>query len=200
MPTHSRFTGSTEKEDEELVERAADGDLCAFDELVRRHGSAVFGAARALLMSSADAEDVMQDALLLAYRKLPYFRGESSFKTWLLKITWRCALRHRGKIARRLYRLVSSAEPYADVPGNQQSVEAAIMAGELHDALWRMIKALPVRLRDPLLLVASEQHSYEELSDILDLPTGTIKWRVSEARRVLREKLQRLGYPSTLNS
>lgn len=194
MPTNPQVQASTEMEDEELVERAVHGDLSAFDDLMRRHGPAVFRAARALLISSTDAEDVMQEAFLLAYRKLEYFRGESTFKTWLLKITWRCALRHRGTIARRLHRLVSS-EGTSELPSREKSAEAALLSGELSDALWRLIRTLPERLRDPLLLTASGQYTYEELSDILDLPTGTLKWKVSEARRILREKLQRLGYP-----
>jgi RNA polymerase sigma-70 factor (ECF subfamily) len=194
LPTNPPVQASREKEDEELVERAVHGDLSAFDDLIRRHGPAVFRAARALLISSTDAEDVMQEALLLAYRKLAYFRGESTFKTWLLKITWRCALRSRGTIARRLRRLVSS-DISSDFPSTERSAEAALLTGELSDALWRMIRTLPERLRDPLLLTASGQYTYEELSDILDLPTGTLKWRVSEARRILRDKLQRLGYP-----
>jgi len=194
LPTNPQVQASTEMEDEELVERAVHGDLSAFDDLMRRHGPAVFRAARALLISSTDAEDVMQEAFLLAYRKLEYFRGESTFKTWLLKITWRCALRHRGTIARRLHRLVSS-EGTSELPSREKSAEAALLSGELSDALWRLIRTLPERLRDPLLLTASGQYTYEELSDILDLPTGTLKWKVSEARRILREKLQRLGYP-----
>lgn len=195
MPTNPQVQASREKEDDELVERAVHGDLSAFDDLMRRHGPAVFRAARALLISSTDAEDVMQEAFLIAYRKLAYFRGESTFKTWLLKITSRCALRYRGNIARRLHRLASS-DIASDLPSTEKSAESALLSGELSDALWRMIRTLPERLRDPLLLTASGQYTYEELSDILDLPTGTIKWRVSEARRILRDKLQRLGYPT----
>jgi RNA polymerase sigma-70 factor, ECF subfamily len=200
LPTSAPFEGSIQKEDNELVERAVAGDLSAFDELMRRHGPVVFDTARALLLSSADAEDVMQDAFLLAYKNLPYFRREASFKTWLLKITWRCALRHRGKLANRLSRLVSSDESHFDLPAPGTSVEAAILAGELQDVLWHLIRTLPERLRDPLLFITSGQYSYEELSEMLDLPTGTIKWRVSEARRILREKLQRLGYPGKSGS
>jgi RNA polymerase sigma-70 factor (ECF subfamily) len=89
-------------EDDELVERALKGDASAFDELVLRYGTAVYRAALAALGSPADAEDVMQDAFLLAYRKLSHFRGEASFKTWLLAITWHRALRRRQNPARRL--------------------------------------------------------------------------------------------------
>lgn len=181
-------------DDHELVERAVKGDASGFDELVRRHGAAMYRAALAALGSSADAEDVMQDACLLAYRKLSHFRGDASFKTWLLTITWRCALRRRYSPMRRLSRLVSNWEFLAEVSGPEQSAERILIVREMHRQLRRLIRALPSRLRDPFLLAASGRYSYEELSDILDVPTGTLKWRISEAKRLLREKLVRLGH------
>ncbi len=69
-----------------------------------------------------------------------------------------------------------------------------MITGEIHRDVLRLIRSLPTRLRDPLLLSATGQYSYEELSDILGIPTGTVKWRVSEARRLLRTKLARLGH------
>lgn len=194
MPTYAEDRGSIEVTDDELVERAVGGEVSAFDELARRHGPAVYRAARAVLASNEDAEDVMQDALILAYRKLSHFRGHSSFKTWVLRITWRCALRRRANVARRLFQVVSSSEIFSEAFGREKSAESLMLAGELNEELWRLIRTLPRRLRDPLLLAASGKYSYEELSDILDVPTGTLKWRISEARRILREKLQRLGY------
>ena len=74
--------------DVELVARARQGDPAAFGELVERHRAAVYRAALAALRSPADAEDAAQDAFLLAYRRLDSFRGDASFKTWLLTITW----------------------------------------------------------------------------------------------------------------
>jgi RNA polymerase sigma-70 factor (ECF subfamily) len=67
------------------------------------------------------------------------------------------------------------------------------MAGELDGAVTRLIRALPSRLRDPLLLAATGQYTYEELAIILGVPSGTLKWRTSEARRVLKQKLEKLG-------
>ena len=69
-----------------------------------------------------------------------------------------------------------------------------MVAQEMRQQLRRLIRSLPARLRDPFLLAASGRYSYEELSEILDVPTGTLKWRISEARRIVREKLQRLGH------
>jgi RNA polymerase sigma-70 factor (ECF subfamily) len=70
--------------DVDLVARARQGDPAAFGELVERHQTAVFRAALAALGSHADAEDAAQDAFLLAFRRLDTFRGDASFKTWLL--------------------------------------------------------------------------------------------------------------------
>jgi RNA polymerase sigma-70 factor (ECF subfamily) len=184
--------------DDELVERALEGDSSAFGELVLRHGPAVYRAAIAALGSALDAEDVMQDTFVLAYRKLPHFRREASFKTWLLTIAWRRAIRWRQSPARRIGRLVPlEQEGHGEVAEPGATPEDDLMSAEVHRDVARLIRTLPGRLRDPLLLAASGRHSYEELSEILGIPIGTIKWRVSEARRLLRAKLQRLGHGHT---
>jgi RNA polymerase sigma-70 factor (ECF subfamily) len=196
MPTTLTERSSTPYvTDDELVERTLRGDSTAFGELVSRHGPAVYRAALAALGSAADAEDVMQEAFVLAFRKLPHFRHDASFKTWLLTITWRRALRWRRSPAHQLKRLVSAEGQFSsDLPEHRPTPEQAAIAGEIHSDVLRLIRSLPTRLRDPLLLSAGGRCSYAELSDILGVPTGTVKWRVSEARRLLRAKLERLGH------
>lgn len=196
MPTILTERGSTPYvTDDELVERTLRGDSTAFGELVVRHGPAVYRAALAALGSAADAEDVMQEAFVLAFRKLPHFRHDASFKTWLLTITWRRALRWRHGPAYQLKRLVSAEGQFSsDLAEYRPTPEQAAIAGEIHRDVLRLIRSLPTRLRDPLLLSAGGRYSYAELSDILGVPTGTVKWRVSEARRLLRVKLARLGH------
>jgi RNA polymerase sigma factor (sigma-70 family) len=181
--------------DDELVERSLGGDSLAFDELVRRHAAAVYRAALAALRSPPDAEDVMQETFVLAFQKLRLFRHEASFKTWLLTIAWRRALRKRAGPTFRVKRLMAhDADLPATISSHEPSAEQALIAGELYRDVRRLIRTLPARLRDPLLLAASGRFSHEELSDILGIPTGTVKWRVSEARRLLRLKLARLGH------
>jgi RNA polymerase sigma-70 factor (ECF subfamily) len=181
--------------DDELVERTLRGDSTAFGELAFRHGPAVYRAALAALGSAADAEDVMQEAFVLAFRKLPHFRHDASFKTWLLTITWRRALRWRHSPAHQLKRLISAGGQFSsDLVEHRPTPEQASIAGEIHRDVLRLIRSLPTRLRDPLLLSAGGRYSYAELSDILGVPIGTVKWRVSEARRLLRAKLERLGH------
>src|SRR2546425_2663482 len=93
-------------DDADLVTRARQGDPAAFGELVDRHRSAVYRAAVAALGSHVDAEDVAQDAFLTAYRRLDGFRGDASFKTWVLTITWNTAINRRRAVTRILRRIV----------------------------------------------------------------------------------------------
>ena len=192
--------------DADLVARARQGDPAAFGELVDRHRTAVYRAALAALGSHADAEDAAQDAFLAAYRRLSSFRGESSFKTWLLTITWHQAInRRRGltRIWRRLVQPRSAAEPIADAdslsPLDQlasvdPTPEQAAADDQLRRGIQQSIRALSPKLRDALLLAQSGAYSYEEIGAMLNAPTGTIKWRVSEARKIIRQQLRERGY------
>lgn len=180
-----------------LVERARAGDAEAFGDLVDRHREAVFRAALAALRDPAEADDVAQDAFLLAFRKLQSFRGESSFRTWILTITWRTALRRRRGWGRWLRRFsphaTGAAEAYA--PADMRpDPEAAAGQAELAVHVQRLLGGLPSRLRDPLLLLATGDHGYGEMSALLGVPVGTLKWRVAEARRLLKARLSALGY------
>jgi RNA polymerase sigma-70 factor (ECF subfamily) len=190
-------------DDADLVERARQGDAAAFGELIDRHRSAVFRAAFAALGSHADAEDAAQDAFFIAYRRLDSFRGDASFKTWLLTIAWRQAINRRRSLASLWRHLtVSSCDDHGAVlldeiaaPGPTPETTAA--DAQLRIAVRRAIRRLSPKLRDALLLAQSGEHNYEEISVMLEAPVGTIKWRVSEARRVLRKQLISNGHMGT---
>ena len=188
-------------DDVELVRLARAGDADAFGALVDRHRQAVFRAAYAALGCHAEADDAAQDAFVTAYRKLATFREQSSFRTWLLSIAWRKALDRRQGIRRWLR---SSAMPRTSgdemaevidrVCSGQPSHEERLAGRELQRQLARLIASLKPPLRDALLLAAGGEHSYEEIAAMLGIPAGTLKWRVSEARRILRTKLAATGY------
>jgi RNA polymerase sigma-70 factor, ECF subfamily len=200
-----RVTGSWPETatDLDLVKLAQAGDTEAFGELVERNHRAVFRAALAAVRSPAEADDVTQEAFVTAFRKLGSFRGESQFRTWLLSITWRKAI-DRRKSATRLLRLTASAprdadgdpvpDPIERMPSGQRSQEDDLADAELQANVTRLIGTLPKKLRDALLLSGTGDHTYEQISVMLGVPLGTVKWRVAEARRVLKRKLQALGY------
>lgn len=186
-------------EDDELLARARAGDAAAFGELVQRFEKPVYRAALAALGSPEEAEEAAQDAFVAAFRRLATFRGESSLKTWLVAIAWRKALTRRRKL-----QLLRFRSGYRAAEGDPDPIEGAADPGagpqegalgaELRERLRREIRQLPRKLRDPLLLIAGGGHSYEDAAAILRVPVGTAKWRVSEARRILRGKLRETGY------
>jgi RNA polymerase sigma-70 factor (ECF subfamily) len=185
--------------DAELVTRARQGDPAAFGELVDRHRTAVYRAALAALGSHADAEDSAQDAFVLAYRRLASFRGDSSFKTWLLTIAWHQAINRRRGVARLWRRMRANGSagedhPIANIAAADPTPEAAAADAQLRRAIATAIRRLSPPLRDALLLAQSGEHTYEEIGAMLGAPIGTIKWRVSEARRKVRAALADGGY------
>ncbi len=192
-----------ETTDLELVRLAQRGDLDAFGELVERNRRAVFRAALACLGSPAEADDVAQEAFVTAFTKIGTFRGEAQFRTWLLAITWRKAIDRRKNVMRWLRMSVAaprddSGEDAFDymerMPSTERSQEETFVDDELHRNVTRLIGTLPKKHRDALLLAGTGEHTYEQISQMLGTPLGTVKWRVSEARRILKRKLAALGY------
>ena len=200
-PREATESASDLDPDLRLVRRAQAGDTDAFGELVQRNRRAVFRAAVAALGSATDADDVAQEAFVTAYRKLASFRGDAAFRTWLLAITWRKALDRRKSVGRWLRLTVTPTDSDADaanwieqMPADQRTQEEDVAAAQLQRTLKRLIKTLPRKLRDALLLSGSGEYNYSQIGSILGIPVGTVKWRVSEARRVLKDKMAALGH------
>ena len=196
-PSHPTSADGTQSigrvTDEELVLLARQGDPDAFDQLVVRHQAAVFRAALAALRVREDAEEVAQDAFVRAWRALGRFRGDSSFRTWMLRIVWNRAMSRRRGLAGWLRR----AMPLADVVEPAAAAECQYLGlrhAELHAHAVSAIQALSPKLRDALLLAQTGDYQYEEIGRMLRVPVGTVKWRVSEARKKVREQLSALGY------
>jgi RNA polymerase sigma-70 factor (ECF subfamily) len=177
--------------DAELVALAREGDSAAFDQLVTRHQAAAYRAALAALRNREDAEEVTQDAFIRAWRNLQRFRGDAAFRTWLLTIVWNRALTRR----RTLVRWWSRAAPLQDADGvAAEAPRADASDDELRRLTVQAIHALSPKLRDTLLLAHSGEYEYEAIAAMLRIPVGTVKWRVSEARKKVRAHLARLGY------
>ena len=178
--------------DAELVELARQGDRHACDQLVERHQAAVYRAAYAALRVAEDAEEIAQDAFVRAFAALRNYRGDASFKTWVLRIAWRRALSRRRRNLWMLRR--EPIEDVAFIADGTAGPEQRARGGELHQHVRRLIAALPRKLRDALLLAHSSDYSYDEIAGMLGIAVGTVKWRIFEARRRLRAELLRIGY------
>jgi len=181
--------------DEQLVVLARQGDTSAFGELVTRHHAAVFRTVLTVCRSRDEADDVAQEALIQAWRKLATFRAQAQFKTWLLRIAWRLAVARRRSVWSRLRRFV---EPCADPPPEPldtgASPEDRVAGAQLLAAVQREDDRLPARLRAPLLLAMSGDCTFEEMAAILGAKTGTLKWRVMDARQRIKARLAARGF------
>jgi RNA polymerase sigma-70 factor (ECF subfamily) len=179
--------------DDELVRLARAGDTGAFDQLVVRHQAAVFRATLAALRAREDAEEAAQDALVRAWRNLDGFRGQSSFRTWLLSIAWNRAISRR----RLLTTWFARRRPLTDADGVATGAAGpfeALGQRDLAQQVAAAIDQLSPKLRDALLLAQSGEYGYDEVAAMLNVPVGTVKWRVSDARRRVKDRLAALGY------
>lgn len=187
-------------DDAELVARAREGDSDAFGTLVDRHRTAAYRAALVVLRSHADAEDAVQEAFVAAYRHLHRFRGDSAFCTWLLTIAWREAINRRRSLTRIVRRLADRSradeaeELMISMPSTDRTPEQLAVDRQLRRSIQRAIETLTPVLRDTLLLAHTGDFTYAEIGVIVGAPVGTIKWRVSEARRIVRQQLRAWGY------
>jgi RNA polymerase sigma-70 factor (ECF subfamily) len=180
-----------------LVQAAKNGDVSAFEELVRRYDRNVFRIAQHITQNREDAEDVVQDAFLKAYSNLKQFQGQSKFYTWLVRIAVNEALMKLRR--RRPERTVSLDE---EVKTEEDSVprevadwspnpEQQYNQAELREILTRTIQGLPATFRTVFVLRDVEGLSTEETAEALDLSIPAVKSRLLRARLQLRERLSR---------
>jgi RNA polymerase sigma-70 factor, ECF subfamily len=181
--------------DEEVVARVLAGDTSLFEILMRRYNQRLFRVARGILADDAEAEDVMQEAYLRAFRELAGFRGEARFATWLTRIACHEALARAHK-RRRLVPITGSGdggeppEPPAETPGPERDLENR----ELQALLRAAVDVLPDSLRAVFCLREIELLSTEQTADALGLTAENVRVRLHRAKRSLRQTLdQRIG-------
>lgn len=155
------------------------------DELVREHLDAVYRVAYSVVRDSALAEDVAQDAILKAWRALPTFRGDSSLRSWVLRITHNTAISTLRKRREELRDpdLLPEQETRSTT---EEQVEGRMSIGAFEDAL----NQLDELSRSIVVLREIEGFSYDEISQMLDVPLPTVKTRLLRSRRVLAAALE----------
>jgi len=186
--------------DWDLVQQARRGDREAFRSLVERYQHKVTALATGMLRNRDDALDVVQDTFTKAYQSLDRFKGESSFYTWLYRITLNLCIDHQRRTARMPQASIEATESPEEAP----SINAAREDAERDDPLQRIHEAevgqrirqaiaeLTPEHRAVILLREVEGLSYEEISRALECPKGTVMSRLHYARRQLQTRLREL--------
>lgn len=186
-------------DDPALIASAMGGDRRAFADLVRKYQRRVFGIALHITGNRSDADDVAQDTFVKAYRHLGDFDGRSDFFTWLYRIAVNTALNLlRGhKRSDRLGQAGASAgagaRPERAGSDHERTPREWLEVGERLRRVLVEIAGLSPVLRVTLVLATVEQLPYRRIAEIMEVPEGTVAWRVNEARKQLRDRLNGPG-------
>ncbi len=184
----------------ELVRRCQAGQTEAFAELVIQYQDRVFNVIYRMCNRPADAEELTQETFLKAFERLGQFRGGSRFYTWLFRIATNLTISHRRRLRLvKFHSLNGPADDETSAPADVRtaalaarrvpSPEAAAMSRETAEQISGALGELGEEFRVVVVLRDIEDMDYAEISEVLDLPVGTVKSRLHRARGILREKL-----------
>jgi RNA polymerase sigma-70 factor (ECF subfamily) len=184
--------------EESLISQCQQGDLQAFDYLIRRHQDTVYNLAYRLLGNEDDAQDLTQEVFLTCFRKIKTYRGESRFSTWLYRIV----VNHVKNVWKYRERRAVKRHESLDAAIDEEAEERPLQVADCnpsprnHAAAREELSLLKLRLyrlsmehRQVLLLRYVEGLSYEEIAEVLHCTLGTVKSRISRARGELRKAM-----------
>ena len=179
----------------QIVTACQRGDPHAYEQLIRCYQTQVYSLALRMLGDAEDAADVTQETFIRIFRTIDSFRGDASFSTWVYRVTSNLCL---DWLRRRKRQVLSSDAPVSwehetaprEAADNAPNPEDLLAAAELRQEIQSALNELESYHRLALLLRDVQGLSYEEISDILDLPLGTVKSRINRGRKQLKKMLQ----------
>ena len=182
----------------ELIESFKAGKQDSFDKLVVMFSPQLYRTAYGLLGSRQDAEEVVQDAFVRAYRALGTFRGDSSFETWMHRITINLARNKFHWNRRRGEGLMTSISGISEDETEQRDLlfpddhlrpDLTLENSEIENQIMDGLSSLPEALRETMILRHISDLPYEKIAEQLDCKVGTVKSRLARGRELLREYL-----------
>jgi RNA polymerase sigma factor (sigma-70 family) len=184
--------------DEELVQRVKEGSEFAFNELVDRHTAMVYRQARSIIVSAHEAEDIVQETFMKAFKYIDRFSpSKASFRTWLLTIARNQSINVFSSLKRKAVRLFAEEESQDGALGAQpnrasgnRDAESALSMKQEFARLTYALSKLPERQRTALLLKSQEDMSYEEIALAMQSSASAVESLIFRARRTLLEILK----------
>ena len=160
-----------------------------FEKAALQYAEPLYRLAFARVGHAADAEDIVQETYLKAFKNFPAFRHETSMKNWLCKILVNTVRDYFRKSGRAVETVDLEDEAVLEEKLSEPGSDELLCDSEIHPELMRALSSLPEQLLTPLLLREIDDASYEEIAQILDVPKGTVMSRLFRARSMLRKKL-----------
>lgn len=181
-----------------LVERVQSGDQAAFGLLVSKYQRKLLRVVMRLVRDPGDAEDVVQESFVRAYRALPHFRGESAFYTWMYRIgvnTAKSWLEAQGRRMPTMTDLAGDTEGLAEDDlglRDEATPDRLLMSKQIGETVSAAMDALPPDMRMAIALREIDGLSYEEIAQVMGAPIGTVRSRIFRAREAIAERLRPL--------
>ena len=180
----------TREQEAAVIQAVLDGDINAYELLVKEYEKNVYNLALRMVGNSEDAADMSQEAFIKAYNSLTSFRGDSKFSVWLFRIVSNVCLDYLRSRGRRQTVSLSTEnddgeDVEIDIADETQSPERLLDRRLTRDAVRRGLAALPPEHRQILLLREIQGLSYDEIADALGIEAGTVKSRIFRARKKL---------------
>lgn len=187
------------REERHLIHAAQQGDSRAFDRLVHRYQAQVYRAMTRACANPDLAADVLQEAMIRAFRALPQFRGDSSFATWLYRIARNLCVRKQQQMT--AYPTVSLDQPIGEgedasaligqmIDFSAENPQQVVLDEELRQKVKEAVDKLPPNLREVLILRDMEDLSNQETAERTGLTVAAVKARLHRARALLRQQLE----------
>jgi len=181
--------------DEQLIARFQSGDERAYIELVNRYRDRLINFVFPFLGDFEQAEDVVQETMLKLYEKKHYYREIAKFSTWIYTIARNLANTELRKKKRRkttyISRMTKDDRQY-DIPAVQADLNQNLQNEFIRDRIHAAIKELPEHFKTVIILRDIQELSYDDISNIVGVPLGTVKSRINRARLQLQAELQDL--------
>jgi len=183
--------------DQELVQKVQAGDKGAFDVLIMKYQQRIVNVVNGFVHDPVEAQDVAQEAFIKAYRAIPNFRGDSAFYTWLYRIAINTSKNYLTARARRPPASdvdAADATNVFDAPELKEfeTPESNLVSGELEQAIHQAIEGLQEETATAIKLREFEGMSYEEISEVMECPIGTVRSRIFRARETIEEKIKEI--------
>ena len=176
--------------DAELIRRTLNGDHVAFAELVDRHTDAVYALVSEVVRHRDEAEDIVQECFVRAYKSLATFRHDAQFGTWIRRIAYNIAVTRSRQQARRAETFSPEEPASLDMrEGGDPLPDSIVEARDLEVRVAKHINNLPEHYRVVLVLFYHEGLSYQDIAEVLDKPANTIKVHMKRAKAWLKKLL-----------
>ncbi|MBU1110862.1 RNA polymerase sigma factor [Patescibacteria group bacterium] len=175
--------------DEKLVEYVRSQDQEQYREITNRYQRKLLRYAESITKDKFLAQDVVQQAFIKAFINLYSFNIKKKFSSWIYRIVHNEAINHLKKYKRELN---LKHEHWQNLESNDKSIEKSLIQKDKKEKLLAALKELPVNYRAPLTLRYFDKKSYEEISNILKIPTGTVGTRINRGKKELRQLFNRI--------